>query len=68
MTEISQSVHGANYIVLKIPQNDPAALLDIFDKLLKELNDFSEKLIVLKVGAWTEFPLSEIATPRKRGF
>lgn len=42
---------------LRIPQDKPNELISSFSKLLKDLNDFSGKLVVLSSGKWEEFPL-----------
>lgn len=44
---------------LRIPQKDQQALITSFEKLLTEIKDFSEKLVVLKPNSWDEFPLME---------
>lgn len=42
---------------LRIPQNNPQALVSSFEKLLDELKNFKGKLVVLNVGRWKSFPL-----------
>jgi len=44
-------------IWLRIPQNDPQSLLAMFNKLLKECDDFNGKLIVLEKNIWKDVPL-----------
>lgn len=44
---------------LRIPQNNAEALLGSFEKLLKEVKDFSGSLVVLNPKGLQEFPLGE---------
>ena len=44
-------------IWLRIPQNDPQALLRSFQKLLAECAQFAGQLILLRVDAWRAVPL-----------
>lgn len=44
---------------LRIPQNDAKLLVESFDKLLREFNDFSGNLIALNPDGWESFPLGE---------
>lgn len=46
-------------IWLRIPQNDPGALISSFKKLLSEFKDFWGRLVVLSVGGWRDYPLGE---------
>ena len=43
---------------LRIPQNNPQALLSAFSTLLTECSRFTGRLILLRVTAWTAVPLS----------
>ena len=43
-------------IWLRIPQNDPEALLSSFKKLLKEAKDFQGKVTVLEPNKWHQLP------------
>lgn len=47
-------------IWLRMPQNDPKILIKTFEKLLKDVGNFSGKLFILKPGAWEEFTLGEL--------
>lgn len=42
---------------LRVPQNDLKSLLVMFDTLLKECNNFKDKLIVLEKNTWKDWPL-----------
>ena len=42
---------------LRIPQNDPDALISAFQKLVAECTHFAGQLILLRVGRWTSAPL-----------
>ena len=46
---------------LKIAQNDKTSLLNSVNKLLLELKDFKDQLIVLYNERWEKFPLAEKA-------
>jgi predicted nuclease of predicted toxin-antitoxin system len=46
-------------IWLRIPQNEPQSLLMSFEKLIREISDFSERLFILKPKTWDSFPLGE---------
>lgn len=46
-------------IWLRIPQNNEQALLRSFKKLLREIKNFTSKLIILYDDKWEEFPLIE---------
>lgn len=45
---------------LRIPQNDPKSLLTMFDKLLKECNNFNGRFIVLNKNIWKDWPLPTV--------
>lgn len=46
-------------ILLRIPQNDTDALIQSFTKLLKDIQKFSGKLIILEKNKWHDFPLAQ---------
>ena len=47
-------------IWLRIPQNNPNALVMAFEKLLDQFKDFPGRLVVLEINKWADFPLAGI--------
>lgn len=52
-------------IWLRVPQNNPVALLASFEKLIHECRQFSSKLIMLKVNEWEDLPLFKDVVQKK---
>lgn len=51
-------------IWLRVPQNESQSLLISFEKLTKEVHDFSGKLFILKTKTWESSPLGEQLYPK----